>query len=321
MKKAIFTTLLFLAVIGASGQNPQRGRAGMPKAKTENITRKWLDIPYAHQSESQKLDIYLPEMGEGPFPVIVSVHGGAFKMGDKGDGQVNPMLHGLERGYAVVSVNYRLSGEAIFPANIMDVKAAIRWIKANAAQYHFDASKIAIWGGSAGGNLSALAGTSAGVSELEDLAMGNDSFDSRVQAVVDYFGPTNFLMMDRYFTKSGKGKADHSLADSPESLVIGTKITDVPELVAKADPTTYITRDDPPFLIVHGKEDQLVPTEMSIQLAEDLKKVLGEENVELKLIDGARHGGSEFESDEIIDIVFTFLDKHLKKIESNKCKK
>ena len=103
-------------------------------AEVSAIKRKWQDIAYANLSPSQKLDIYLPDEGDGPFPVIVSVHGGAFMFGDKVDGQLTPMLEGLKRGYAVVSINYRLSGEALFPANITDVKAAIRGVKANAVQ-------------------------------------------------------------------------------------------------------------------------------------------------------------------------------------------
>ena len=107
---------------------------GQTTANTDYIKRKWIDIAYANQSQAQKLDIYLPDEGDGPYPVILSIHGGAFKSGDKGDGQVNAMLEGLKRGYAVVSINYRLSGEAIWPAQIQDVKAAIRWIRANSKQ-------------------------------------------------------------------------------------------------------------------------------------------------------------------------------------------
>ncbi len=109
-----------------------------PPANTDHVKRKFLDIPYASLSPAQKLDIYLPDEGEGPFPVIVWIHGGAFMGGDKADLQVLPSLEGLKRGYAVVAINYRLSGEARFPALVHDAKAAIRWIRANAQIYHFD---------------------------------------------------------------------------------------------------------------------------------------------------------------------------------------
>jgi acetyl esterase/lipase len=284
-----------------------------PKADTQGIDRRWLDLSYATLSTAQKLDIYLPNEGNGPFPVIVSIHGGAFKMGDKGDFQVNAPLKGLQRGYAVVSVNYRLSGEAIYPAQIQDVKAAIRFIRANARKYKLDPARIAIWGGSAGGNLAAMAGVSGDVASLEDLKMGNAKHSSRVQAVVDWFGPINFNTMDEQFKQSGKGKADHNDANSPESLLIGKPITEAPNLVKIANPSSYISPDDPAFFIEHGEEDHLVPTEQSILFAQELEKVLGKEKVTLKLLPIAKHGGKEFESAANLDLVFAFLDKHLKK--------
>src|SRR5512136_1476982 len=159
-----------------------------PPADTSHIKRKFLDVSYAPLSPTQKLDIYLPDEDEGPFPVIMAFHGGAFMGCDKADMQVMPMLEGLKRGYAVVAINYRLSGEAKFPALVHDAKAAIRWIRANAAHYHLDPKRIAAWGGSAGGYLASMLGTSAGVPELEDLRMGNPDHPSHVQAVVSWYG-------------------------------------------------------------------------------------------------------------------------------------
>lgn len=130
-----------------------------------NIKRKWLDIAYANLSPAEKLDIYLPSEGDGPLPVIISIHGGAFMFGDKAAEQLNPMLKGLNHGYAIVSINYQMSGEAIFPANINDVKTAICCVKANATKYKFSPKRIALWGGSAGVNLAALTGTSGDVKE------------------------------------------------------------------------------------------------------------------------------------------------------------
>ena len=199
--------------------------------------------------------------------------------GDKADEQLNPMLKGLNHGYAIVSINYRMSGEAIFPANINDVKAAIRWVKANAAKYKFSPKRIALWGGSAGGNLAALAGTSGDVKELEDMSMGNANQSSRVMAVVDWFGPTNFLLMYEQVKETGNGKPDKSEANSPLSKVLGQKITEIPEKVKMANPESYITSDDPPFLIEHGTKDQIVPTQQSVMFYEKLEKVLGKEKV------------------------------------------
>jgi acetyl esterase/lipase len=330
MKITRISTLI-LFVISSSQMNAQipdsslkrQPGAGKPKieglapgyfAKPDisGIKNKFLDIAYASQSSAQKLDIYLPDAGNGPFPVIVSIHGGAFKMGDKADVQVVPMLAGLKHGYAVVSINYLLSGEAIFPAQIYDVKAAIRWIKANAATYKLNPEEIAVWGGSAGGHLAAMAGTTADVKELEDLKQGNETFSSRVQAAVDWFGPINFNTMDLQFKISGKGKTDHDDSNSPESELVGKKITEAQDLVKRANPATYITKDDPPFFIQHGTIDHLVPTEQSVDFARDLEKVLGKEKVTLKLLEAAGHGTAQFNSAENLEIVFKFLDKYLK---------
>ncbi len=283
------------------------------KPNTDNIKRKWLDIAYASASPSQKLDIYLPNDGDGPFPVILSIHGGAFKGGDKADGQITPMLGGLKRGYAVVSVNYRLSGEAIFPAQIQDVKAAVRWIRANAAKYKLNPDKIASWGGSAGGHLAAMAGTSGGVKELEDLSQGNAGQSSRVQAVVDWFGPTDFLKMDEQLQESKvKNPQTHSLPDSPESELIGKNLEDAPDLVRVANPESYITKDDPPFFIQHGLIDHLVPYQQSVNLANKLQSVIGKEKVTLELLPGTDHGGPNYETEQNINKVFAFLDKYMK---------
>ena len=281
---------------------------------TSIYKRKWLDEPYAHQSPAQCLDIYLPDEGEGPFPVIAVIHGGAFMMGDKRDVQQLPMLEGRIRGYAVVCIEYRLSGEAIFPAQIYDCKAAIRFIRGNAEKYGFDPKRIAAWGGSAGGHLSALVGTSAGVKELEDLSMGNPDQDCSLQAVVDWYGPTeNFLQMDEELKASGKGVPDHSQPLSPESLLLGRLITEVPDLVRKASPMTYVSEHTPPFLIQHGLLDQLVPVEQSIRFAEAIEKAAGRERVILELFPEVYHADPAFETHENTERVLNFLDSVLKK--------
>ena len=212
--------------------------APIAEAETAHIARKMFDIAYADLSPAQRLDIYWPADGAGPFPVILAIHGGAFIGGDKRDLQLTPMLAGLERGYAVVSVNYRMSGEARFPALVHDVKAAIRWVRANAAQFLFNPARIATWGGSAGGYLALMAGVAADVTELDDRTLGNGDQPCRVQAVVDWFGPTDFLKMDAQLAESGfapPAEVAHSGANSPESLLLGRQITEIPDLVRAAE--------------------------------------------------------------------------------------
>jgi len=290
----------------------------LPQADVSGIKRKFIDVPYAYISVFQKLDIYLPETGAGPYPVIVSVHGGAWMMCDKNDVQLSPALKALDEGFAVVSVNYRLSGEAKFPAQIHDVKAAIRWIRAHAADYGLDPDRIAVWGGSAGGHLSELAGTSTGTDAgsvyLEDPSLGNPDESCAVDAVVAWFAPTDFLKMDVYFNETGAGTADHGDPDSPESRLLGRHIVTVPDMVAAANPETYVHPMMPPFFLQHGIADPIVPFQHSVAFAEKIRKVRGDAGVKLDLIPGAKHGGSpEFETPENISRVISFIRDSLDK--------
>jgi acetyl esterase/lipase len=223
--------------------------------------------------------------------------------GDKADVQVLPMLEGLKRGYVVVAVNYRLSWEATFPSPVHDVKAAARWIRAHAQRYHLDPDRIAAWGGS------------AGVSELEDLGLGNPEQPSHVQAVVAWFGPTDFLKMDEQLAERGLSPEpgmEHNGANSPESLLLGQQITEIPDQVKAANPETYITPAASPFFLQHGTMDAIVPVQMSINFAAKLEQALGKDLVQLELLEGAEHGDPRFEAPDNVSKALNFIDKHLK---------
>jgi acetyl esterase/lipase len=281
-----------------------------PPVDASHIKRKFLDIAYAPISRAQRLDIYLPEEGKGPFPVIVAIHGGAFMGCDKGDLQVTPMLEGLKRGFAVVSINYRMSGEAKFPALVQDAKAAVRWIRANGEKYDFDSERIIAWGGSAGGYLSSMLAVSADEKSFEDPALGNADFSSRVQAAVIWYGPANFLKMDAHLAASGllgPEEFRHSTANSPESLLLGDLITRIPDRVKAANPETYIGKNIPPMLLQHGRKDPVVPVQQSIEFYEKLKKCCGDDRVILEVFEGAEHADPAFETPENVDRVFRFL--------------
>jgi acetyl esterase/lipase len=288
--------------------------AAIPLAVTTHIRRKLLDVPYAERSPQQKLDIYLPDLLADSYPVIVAIHGGAFMGGDKADVQVLPMLEGLKRGHAVVSINYRMSWEALFPALVHDAKAAVRWIRAHAANYGFDPDHIAAWGGSAGGYQSAMLGVSGGITELEDLTLGNSNESSRVQAVVDWFGPTNFLLMDAQLAAIGLAPPSefaHNGANSPESLLLGAQITAIPDRVHAANPITYVRPDASPFLIQHGDRDPVVPPGQSVDLAHALTAACGAERVTLELLPDAVHADPAFETPQNVARVLDFLDQQL----------
>jgi acetyl esterase/lipase len=241
-----------------------------------------------------------------PIPAIVFVHGGAFRMGSRDDG-LPALVPFAEIGYVCASLEYRLSGEALFPAQIEDVKCGVRFLRANADRYGINSARIGAWGPSAGGHLVAMLGVSDGVSKLEGDG-GWSGISSGVQAVCDWFGPTDFLQMNR----AGSSQ-DHDAPDSPESELIGAAIQDHPELVAQANPITYINaeRSIPPFLIVHGQQDPLVPFNQSELLFAALKRVGAQ--VSLYPIAAAGHGGPAFETPEISNLVRTFFETHLGK--------
>jgi len=284
----------------------------IPPADVSHIRRKWLDIPYAGLSPSQNLDIYLPDEGNGAFPTIVYLHGGAFSIGDKRDIYVLNILKSIKHGYALVSVNYRLSGEATFPAGLKDVKAAIRWIRANSEQYQLDRDRIAVWGCSSGANYAAMICLTDRVAEFEDLSLGNPDYSCHVQVAVDWFGPTDFLKMDEQLEENGFDTSDHGEPDSPESKYLGAKISDVPLKVELANPMTYIHEHMPPLLIQHGRLDDLVPIQQSMIFVEKLEKYVDPDRFEFDIIEGAGHADPLFETDENMERVFAFLDKYLK---------
>ena len=239
------------------------------------------DLVYAQIGDRElTLDLYWPETVVAPAPLIIWVHGGAWRGGNKN--RPGPTLPFLDKGYAVASVGYRLSQEAIFPAQIQDCKAAVRWLRANAGRYNLNPERFGAWGSSAGGHLVALLGTAGNVSDWENVGEHRD-VSSRVQAVCDWFGPTDFLRMDDV-----PGAIGHNAPNSPESQLIGAPIQENADKVARANPITYVTPDDPPFLIMHGTVDLTVLPNQS----ELLHRALQAKGVTatLLLIEGQGHG-------------------------------
>ena len=259
------------------------------------------DLPYVTNGHvRQQLDLYLPE-GERSLPLIVWIHGGAFRLGDKGDGVP---LEYVEQGYAVASINYRLSQHALYPAQIEDCKAAVRWLRAYAAQYGLDPQRVVAWGPSAGGHLAAMLGVTGHVRAFE---VGEHlERSSRVRAVVDYFGPTDFLQMDAHRLPHGMV---HDAPDSPESELVGGPIQEHPDRVAQANPIAYVRPDAAPFLIVHGEVDPLVPHHQS----ELLVAALQEAGVEVSFytVPGGGHGG--FTDPRVAILTRAFLARYLER--------
>ncbi len=264
------------------------------------------DVEYANPGTPLLLDLYLPDT-PGAHPLLVWIHSGAFRMGDKAR-LPQAIVDQTKRGYAVASINYRLSGTARFPALVRDAKAAIRWLRANAEKYGMNAERIVVAGDSAGGYQAAMLGVTGGVAQFEDPSLGNAEQSSRVQTVIDFYGPTDFLQMDRQIGSFCKDPELHDAADSPESQLMGCTVPECPDEVRVASPLTYITDDDPPFLIFHGEKDCTVPNGQSRILQDALKKA-GVAS-EIHIIPGAGHGGPAFYDGDYRAVWEQFLDLH-----------
>jgi acetyl esterase/lipase len=299
----VSAVLLAIGALKVPAQEKAQPKARPPFApRTPEGTKILKDIEYGPH-ERNKLDLYVPK-ADGPLPLVIWIHGGAWRAGSK-DG-AGPALRLLDRGYAVASINYRLSQHAQFPAQIEDCKAAVRWLRANAKKHNLDADHFGVWGSSAGGHLVALLGTSGDVKDLEGDG-GNPGVSSRVQAVCDWFGPTDFSKMVEQAIPGTK--IDRTTANCPEAQLIGGRLADHPDRVKRANPITYASKDDPPFLIVHGDQDTTVPVGQS-RILHDALKAAGVEAT-LIVVPGAGHGNG-IGTPETNRQVEGFFDKHLK---------
>ncbi|MDI1312521.1 alpha/beta hydrolase [Prosthecobacter sp.] len=259
------------------------------------------DIEYAKVGEtSLKLDLHRPQ-GENP-PLIVYVHGGGWRAGSKKD---VPIADLYDKGFAIASVEYRLSTQAVFPAQAHDIKAAIRFLRANAGLFHLNATKIAIIGSSAGGHLAALVGVTNGSKELEGKLGEHLDQSSNAQAIVSYYGASNLATILSQSTPQGLDFRIPAL-----KLLLGDTPDKKPALAKLASPVDHLDKNDPPLLLIHGDADPQMPPQQSQELAKAYQ-ALGLP-VTLLLLPGSLHGGSEFYNDERTSLVAKFLDKVLR---------
>jgi len=298
------TILLLLcasATARAQAAAPTSNKKEAP-ATTRTGTQVLSDLLYVPGGNAeQTLDLYLPTHLHGPFPLIIWIHGGSWQYGSKAD---TVPVDFLPDGYAVASINYRLVPRHIFPSQIYDCKAAVRFLRANAAKYNLDPQRFCAWGYSAGGQLATLLGTSANVRNLEGKE-GNARTSSTVQLVVDFSGPSDFLTMQ---SQSPPGDMlDHNAASSVESMYIGEALQLDPALTAAASPVTYIHSGEAPVLIMQGDQDQTVPYGQSLELQRLLHK--GRVPVMLVPITGAGH---VYDMTPLYPTVLGFLNGHFK---------
>jgi len=256
-----------------------------------------LNLTYTDsQNDSQQLDIIYPTVGNAPYKVIVSIHGGGWSTGDRKSSSLKAIQMATQQGYAVVNVGYRLTDEAKWPAQLYDVKAAIRFLRANAREYRLDTRTIVVWGNSAGGHLASMLAATNGMKDMEDLSMGNSRFSSDIQGVVSWYGISDI------------GKLPDASIGMADSLM-GFKVREEVEKAKLASPIYYINKDFPPIFMIHGTNDRVVPFEQSIVFAKKINNVTGKKQASLKLHINAIHSDEQMKSIENVDECLNFIDK------------
>jgi acetyl esterase/lipase len=300
---ALIPAMLFAQAKKDKHDQSQRGAMSQEQLRQEPITYE-LDIPYAATGNPrQRLDLYLPKNRKSArLPVIVFIHGGGWMQGDKSDGAGKLMPFVRTGKYAGVSVGYRLSGEAIWPAQIHDCKAAIRWVRANAAKHGFHPDRIGVWGRSAGGHLVLMLGLSGDVPELEGNIGPHAGVSSKVSAVANFFGVSELLAMI-----GQPSDIDRTKPDAPEALLIGGPLLENPGKAKAASPITYVTPNDPPVLTVHGNKDRTVPYDQAVRLDAALRKA--DVMSYFVTVKGGGHGNFGTAAD---GRVLEFFDKYLR---------
>jgi acetyl esterase/lipase len=303
---AVVLVVSLLVASGLAQGQPPASPAG-PKASpapTKTLSDQVIverDVEYGRAGDRKLvLDVIRPKKpADGLLPVIVWIHGGAWRAGDKSSGIMRLAPYAASGEYFCASVGYRLSGEALWPAQIHDCKAAIRWLRANAEKLGIDPERIGVWGSSAGGHLVSLLGTSGGLEKLEGDC-GSPGQSSRVTCVVDFCGPSDFVAIAK--AREGAGRD----ANGPIELLLGGTIDQKHEEALAASPITHVSPDDPPFLMVHGTDDSTVPIDQAERLSVALKKA----GVEVTFVK-VQGGGHGFGGPEVDARVQTFFAKHL----------
>ena len=258
-----------------------------------------LDLPYVENGHAQqKLDLYLPAQPKGP--LLVWIHGGGWAAGTK---DKPPGLAMVKNGVTVASVEYRFSQHAIFPAQIEDCKAAIRWLRAHAKEYGYHGDLVAAWGASAGGHLTALLAVTGHTRDFD--VGGNLDQSSAIQCGIDWFGPSDFPAYDPDLPTP---MVQRENPDSVFAQLLGGPVSQKLELAKRASPVTWVTKDAAPLFIMQGSKDPLVPLDQSQRLADKLKAAGAD--VTLDIIEGAGHGGPQFVTEEKLKLIFQFLTKH-----------
>lgn len=284
------------------------------EAETAYIKQQWHDIAYM-DGERHTLDVYLPNEGQGPFPVIVDIYGGGLIFGDKSSHKLEPALRLLDKGYAVVSVDYSLIHQKDFPFQIYEIKAALRFLHAHADEYQLDMNRVALMGESSGAHLAVMTGVTASVDALQNPFMGdNNNQPETVNAIIAMYGPYEFDQFVDQFNESGVTPkyAETGTAESFEGQMFNQQAPkDVPQRVKMYSPKMYFNAEMPPILAFAGTADAVVPYQQTVNMINGAREFVSEDKAVLHLVEGTGHGPADYMSPEFTDEKAAFLAKWL----------
>ncbi len=290
-----------------------------PEIDVSQFRKVKLDLQYAQESPNQILDIWYPDEGEGPYPVVILFHGGGFGTGHKRSFYISSMAQPVTQGYAVATVEYRLYNEAIWPAQLIDSKSAVRYLRAHAEELNLDPEKFAVWGNSAGGCATQLLALTADNPEMDDLSVGEQA-SSKVQAAIAWYSVNEFISCEQFTADTAearessgafKGMVPKDARGSESALVkvLGFNPLIYPEKAVKASPLSYVDKNCPPMLLQHGKNDLIVDSKQSVYMYEKVTQICGEGRAQLDLFEGEPHGSQKIKAFDNVNRCLDFLDE------------
>ena len=287
------------------------------------FARHWLDVAYAKEDPRQVLDLYLPDEGDGPFPLIVFVHGGGWVSGNKRENTMPGVFKFPSQGYALACVEYRLVPDVRWPEPFEDVRAAVRYLRAHAAELNLNVGKIAIMGNSAGGHLACMVAAMAGRSMFLSGRYGNLDQSDAVQCLISVYSPTDLYQCDlcdrttaedQAIATAGmaaRGDTGEKGMGKPQNQLIGASCLDNPAMAAAASPISFVNEDFPPALFLQGNQDHVVPYGLALPMARKVNETCGEGRATLELFPNADHGAEEMKTDEVVNRILDFIDDAL----------
>jgi acetyl esterase/lipase len=279
---------------------------------SSKVKNKFMNIKYGSLPE-QLLDLYLPdEKADAPLPLIIYVHGGSWSMGTRNFGALEFVCKLLDFGYAVMTMDYRLAPKAVFPEFLFDVKTSVRWARANAAKYGLDPDKFGMVGDSAGGHLALMMAFTAGHPEYEGEQYGWEGYSSAVQAVVDFYGPSDLAADTKtLLIENGLIKADEETSRA-SAISLDKTFTADKNMLRLISPISYVHKGIPPIMLQQGARDMVVPLQQSTLLAEKITKICGADRVRLVVHEKLGHSDRGFCSPEVFSDMLSFYEDYLR---------